>query len=669
MKNIYLILLLLISYTAQAQIWDGNTDGDGDNTSWDDPLNWENDMVPIVNDTVHIGESVTITGTITNIPARITIENVSTVDFAISMDIGDGIEIQHSIIVNMNCALIFSGPTFNINPSSGKGGINIFGSSTNASITINSGTTVNIIDGNNGLNIANTSATVTNNGTISIVTSKNGINHKKGSFINNGTIALTNTETGIKTTSADANFTNEGTITITTPTKDGIQSKGPFSNGVSGQITITEAEENALDIDENIFTNDGTIDITMSATASASSTIPGIAVGSSTTAATFNNTSNNSLNVDGGTGANGRGMQVYTMGTMSNTGTISFTGGDPKKRILSQGSLINEIGATIKLNTDGRMEVNNGTFTNNGLLESDRTSPAINTGLNGTSTNNAFYEYGLKKDFSNGTGSITDNGIDLKDPVDIDTDFNGMLSATIVPVQYAYSEGGSSAGFTDVAGVLTLPLDRYATDPATLTIDAYPSKEITISNFDATALPIELIEFTAKRKHNVVILDWTTASEINSDYIAVERSSDGFQFSEIYRILNNGDSHRVKHYSYEDKKITSGNNYYRLYQQDTDGKGSYSPIRVVQVSIENTQTPWTIYPTIVSNGKDINIRLNDKIESKTLLHMYNMNGTMIHSEQLIEQNTQLSSLHLNKGQYFINVTNDNNTTTKIFIIL
>ena len=48
--------------------WDGNTDGDGDGTSWNDPLNWSGDVLPGPNDDAIIGAgfSVTHSATVTD---------------------------------------------------------------------------------------------------------------------------------------------------------------------------------------------------------------------------------------------------------------------------------------------------------------------------------------------------------------------------------------------------------------------------------------------------------------------------------------------------------------------------------------------------------------------------------------------------------------------------
>ena len=61
-RTLILFSILTISYCSplvlfsQSTIeWDGSLDGDGDNTTWDDPLNWDMDRVPNQEDIVYIG--------------------------------------------------------------------------------------------------------------------------------------------------------------------------------------------------------------------------------------------------------------------------------------------------------------------------------------------------------------------------------------------------------------------------------------------------------------------------------------------------------------------------------------------------------------------------------------------------------------------------------------
>lgn len=84
-------------------------------------------------------------------------------------------------------------------------------------------------------------------------------------------------------------------------------------------------------------------------------------------------------------------------------------------------------------------------------------------------------------------------------------------------------------------------------------------------------LPIELIFFQGKKRGQTVELTWSTQSEENNDYMAVERSSDGKTFAEIGRIAGARNTYEQQTYALVDEKPLYGMNYYRLRQVDFDG--------------------------------------------------------------------------------------------------
>lgn len=50
---------ICFSFSVDAQVkWDGNSDGDGDNLSWNDPFNWQHDQVPLPTDDVLLDHSL-----------------------------------------------------------------------------------------------------------------------------------------------------------------------------------------------------------------------------------------------------------------------------------------------------------------------------------------------------------------------------------------------------------------------------------------------------------------------------------------------------------------------------------------------------------------------------------------------------------------------------------
>jgi hypothetical protein len=90
-------------------------------------------------------------------------------------------------------------------------------------------------------------------------------------------------------------------------------------------------------------------------------------------------------------------------------------------------------------------------------------------------------------------------------------------------------------------------------------------------------LPVTLVAFTGKPTNgNDVVLNWTTASEQNSDYFDIERSDNGVDFENIAKIYSHGNSNVIQNYSYTDNSVTTVAPYYRLKSVDLNGSYQYS---------------------------------------------------------------------------------------------
>ena len=104
-------------------------------------------------------------------------------------------------------------------------------------------------------------------------------------------------------------------------------------------------------------------------------------------------------------------------------------------------------------------------------------------------------------------------------------------------------------------------------------------------------LPVVLTSFTAEVQGSGTRLQWTTASEKNTAYFAVERSIDGHTFAPIGRIAGQGNMAQARTYTWTDAQkspIATASVYYRLRMVDTDNTASYSPVR--QVTVANAAT-------------------------------------------------------------------------------
>lgn len=124
----------------------------------------------------------------------------------------------------------------------------------------------------------------------------------------------------------------------------------------------------------------------------------------------------------------------------------------------------------------------------------------------------------------------------------------------------------------------------------------------------AASLPVSLTYF--KIENNII--KWETASEINSDYFILEKSTNGISFEEIERIKGAGNSSYLIQYEveHEHNNINTSFLYYRLTQVDEDGSSETFPIKVV--TRESINNGVKIFPNPASKrffvqGADVEI--------------------------------------------------------------
>ena len=108
-------------------------------------------------------------------------------------------------------------------------------------------------------------------------------------------------------------------------------------------------------------------------------------------------------------------------------------------------------------------------------------------------------------------------------------------------------------------------------------------------------LPVELTNFDAKPyEESFTRLLWNTASELDNDYFTIERSRNGIDFLPIGEVSGAGTTDVAQSYSFIDRSPFGGINYYRLKQNDFDGRFTYSPIRSIYIAKPDS-TP-SVYP-------------------------------------------------------------------------
>lgn len=121
--------------------------------------------------------------------------------------------------------------------------------------------------------------------------------------------------------------------------------------------------------------------------------------------------------------------------------------------------------------------------------------------------------------------------------------------------------------------------------------------------FPNSTLPVELTYFTIQNTKGANILLWQTASEHNSDYFLVEKSTTGeFNENSIISIKQAaGHSTQLTNYACTDYDYSSEVNYYRLTQVDIDGVYKiYGPI-----SVDNTHSRKEVVKLLNTLGQPV----------------------------------------------------------------
>ncbi len=188
--------------------------------------------------------------------------------------------------------------------------------------------------------------------------------------------------------------------------------------------------------------------------------------------------------------------------------------------------------------------------------------------------------------------------------------------------------------------------------------------------FNATGnLPIELIRFNVEADKTDAIIRWATATELNSHFIALQKSYDGINFKEIERFYTQENATYLKEYEVRDRKISrEDRSYYRLYQEDIDGEFFYSDI--VSVKLENGVGNHGNKDFIVSNTIAIGtpLLLETDFEDEMEIRIYDAQGRLIINRHSEIQSAAIDTHGFIPGIYFISVISSGTKITDKFII-
>jgi hypothetical protein len=256
------------------------------------------------------------------------------------------------------------------------------------------------------------------------------------------------------------------------------------------------------------------------------------------------------------------------------------------------------------------------------------------TGLSAAANYILTFRLGSYRFTSTGAAS----GVDLGDYVDLQLSINGGVSYVselrVTGNNNAYWTYASTAIASKTANSLLTTFTPAGGGDRTSTGDGYSNIKLTlpagitqcafyiycranstgeewwIDNIEllsiapCSPLPVELTYFIANIVGSDANIIWETATETNSDYFLLERSTDALNWEQIEQKKAAGNSIQFMRYNYSDKNLKNGTYYYRLTQYDFDGKSKSYNIISIDIDEKNKSCDYLYYDLL---GKEIDI--------------------------------------------------------------
>jgi endonuclease I len=178
------------------------------------------------------------------------------------------------------------------------------------------------------------------------------------------------------------------------------------------------------------------------------------------------------------------------------------------------------------------------------------------------------------------------------------------------------------------------------------------------------ALPVTIIDFTATKKDESVLLTWYATQETAFKKYEIERSIDGRIFNKIGEV----EGKNLANYNFTDNDLPRNSVvYYRLKMIDIDGRNDYS--KIVSIKLNKNLSNALVYPNPALDN--LNIKLYQLLEKNSTLTITDVAGRIV-KQQAVNINTVNISVDvktLSSGRYFVKIVNENQIINESFVII
>lgn len=523
----------------------------------------------------------------------------------------------------------------------------------------------------------NDGSSIENNGTFNISGAiDNGIRLDDGGIFNNNANANFNVDGGtddqILVDNSNAQFNNSGIVTLTNCDSGDaalyVIDAGVFTNMMSGEVNISSSNNYGIQIDANNSTatiiNMGDITITGGANDGMRLQETGTFINQPTGTLTFVSSGDAGIQIDDA--ANGPstfnnlglvdiqnvlddGLELFGTFNNMNNGTLMISG-STDDGIRNRGGVFNNDGH-IRIDGSGGDDIETDDFAFN--------NSATATFAPGSSPGDLIIQDAF--DLGSSTTTFEISGLAQTTEYDVIKNQNDANSITISNANALLDWGSFIPAVDDCFKIIDdsgSVIGEFASitssNPDIIVEVDYASNtdEVQICVTSITGVvPVELVSLKASKSEQGSMLNWETASEANNEGFEIEKSKNGHQWNSIGFVAGNGDSNKAIQYSFLDRNVDNGMNYYRLKQMDFDGKFEYS--HVVELNY-NTNTDHTLHPNPVHDELYLELEAEEDVQ----IQVMDSNGKILLTRS--GNVRKISFENYQAGLYFVQITSGSN---------
>jgi endonuclease I len=177
-------------------------------------------------------------------------------------------------------------------------------------------------------------------------------------------------------------------------------------------------------------------------------------------------------------------------------------------------------------------------------------------------------------------------------------------------------------------------------------------------------VPVTIIDFTARKIKETVLLNWYATHETNFKKYIVERSTNGLVFNTIGEV----EGTNLANYTFTDHQLPNAAKvYYRLRMLDIDGKSRTG--KIIPVRLNNNLSNAIVYPNPTRDN--LNIKLNEGLKANSTVYITDVTGRVVLKTLATVNaiNITLDIKDFAPGRYFVKIQNASEVINESFVII